>query len=235
MPNELIFLIELIVCYSIILLINRFFNKEGLIAWVAIASILANILTAKNVDSFGMTYTLGTVMFASTFLATDILSERFGKDSAKKGVYIGLIGTICLVIFSQIGLWYAPSAIDYAHDSMQTIFSLSLRISISSMVMYFVANMLDVFLYNKLKEKTGNKLMWVRNNVATILCNCLENFLFMFGAFYGVFETKDVLMMAVSTSLVEIIAGLLDTPFLYIATRRERKQNKLSSEVKANV
>ena len=230
MSNELIFFIELIVAYGILLLINKFFGKEGLIAWVAIASILANVLTAKNVDAFGMTYTLGTIMFASTFLATDILSERFGKESAKKGVYIGLLGTLCLVVFSQIGLWYKPSVIDYAHDSMNTLFSLSLRISISSMVMYFIANMMDVYIYNKLKEKTGDRLMWVRNNVATILCNCLENFFFMFGAFYKVFDTKDVLMMAISTSLVEIIAGILDTPFLYLATRKERKERAKVAE-----
>lgn len=226
MGNELIFLVELVAAYGALLLVNKFLGKEGLISWVAIASILANVLTAKNVDAFGMTYTLGTIMFASTFLATDILSERFGKEAAKKGVYVGMVGTLSLIVFSQIGLWYTPSAIDYAQSSMEVLFSLSLRISISSIVMYFIANMADIYIYDKLRQKTNGKYMWLRNNVATILCNCLENFLFMYGAFLGVFEPKDIFMMAISTSIVEIIAGLLDTPFLYLATMAERKGNK---------
>lgn len=222
MPNEFLFLVELVVCFGSLLLINRFLNKEGLIAWIAIASILANILTTKNIDAFGMTYTLGTIMFSSTFLATDILTERFGASSAKKGVIIGMVATISLIVFTQIGLLYTPSSIDYIDASLREVFTLSLRVSISSVVMYFIANMADVYIYNHLKNKMNNKHMWVRNNVSTILCNTIENFFFMFGAFLGVFEVKDILMMAVTTSLVEIIVGLLDTPFLYIATRNER-------------
>lgn len=222
MPNEFLFFVELVVCFGSLLLINRFLNKEGLIAWIAIASILANILTTKNIDAFGMTYTLGTIMFSSTFLATDILTERFGASSAKKGVIIGMVATISLIVFTQIGLLYAPSSIDYIDASLREVFTLSLRVSISSVIMYFIANMADVYIYNHLKNKMNNKHMWVRNNVSTILCNTIENFFFMFGAFLGVFEVKDIIMMAVTTSLVEIIVGLLDTPFLYIATRNER-------------
>ena len=233
MPNEILFFIELIVCFGILLLVNKFLGKEGVIAWMAIASILANILTTKNIDAFGFTYTLGTILFASNFLATDILTERFGKEEAKKGVVIGLLGSLCLIIFIQIGLAYTPSTIDYIDPSLREVFTLSLRVSVSSMVMYFIANIADVYLYDYLKNKMNGKHMWVRNNVATILCNTLENFLFMYLAFVGVFELKDIFMMAVTTSIVEIIVGLLDTPFLYIATIKERKAQITTEHVVA--
>lgn len=223
MPNEVLFFIEVVACFGVLLLINRYLEKEGLIAWIAIASILANILTTKNIDAFGITYTLGTVMFSSIFLATDILTERFGAKAAKKGVITGMVATLCLILFTQIGILYAPSAIDYIDASLREVFSLSFRVSISSVVMYFVANMVDVYLYEHLREKMNGKHMWFRNNVSTILCNTLENFLFMFGAFFKIFEVRDILMMAVTTSIIEIVVGLLDTPFLYIATRNERK------------
>lgn len=223
MPNEILFIIEIIICFGTLLICNRFFGKEGLIAWIAIASILANIITAKNVDAFGMTYTLGTILFASTFLATDIITERFGELVAKKGVFIGMFATLIFIGASQIALLYVPSSIDYADGAMRTLFSLNFRISISSVIMYFIANMADVYLYSFLKKKMNNKYMWVRNNVATILCNCLENFLFMIGAFLGIYDLKTVMIMAISTSIVECIVGICDTPFLYIATRKERK------------
>ena len=132
---------------------------------------------------------------------------------------MGMFGTLFYIISSQIAIRYIPSAFDYAHDSMVTIFSLSLRISISSIIMYFIANMADVYLYDKLKVKMGGRYMWLRNNVSTILCNCLENFFFMLMAFIGTFDFKTVVIMALSTSVIEIIAGICDTPFLYIATR----------------
>lgn len=50
----------------------------------------------------------------------------------------------------------------------------------------------------------------------------------MFGAFYGIFEVKNILQMAIATSVIEIIAGLCDTPFLYIA--KATGQKKLTSD-----
>ena len=229
MQNVILFVVELIVCFSALLLINKFLAKEGLIAWIAIASILANVTTAKTADVFGVTYTLGTILFASTFLATDILTERYGKEAAKKGVLVGMVGTLSLIGATQICLGYLPSAFDYAHPAMEVLFSLNLRISISSIVMYFIANMADVYIYDALKKKMNNKHMWVRNNVSTILCNTIENFFFMFGAFLGIYDVKTILVMALSTSAVEVLVGLCDTPFLYLATRKERSSQTQSA------
>ena len=226
MTTELLFIIEIIICFSALLIVNKFLGKEGIMAWVAIASILANIMTAKTTEMLGMTYTLGTILFASTFLATDVLTERWGKEAAKKAVIIGMLGTISLIISSQICLLYVPSPFDYAHPAMETLFALNLRISLSSVIMYFIANMADVYIYDALKTKMNSKHMWVRNNVATILCNTLENFFFMFGAFLGIYDVKTILIMALSTSLVEIIVGICDTPFLYIATKEDRNSIK---------
>ena len=89
----------------------------------------------------------------------------------------------------------------------------------SSMIMYFIANMADVYLFTRLKEKSDGKRLWLRNNVSTILCNCLENFGFIALAFAGIYDGKTILIIAASTSVVEFIVALLDTPFLYLAKR----------------
>ena len=59
-------------------------------------------------------------MFASVFLATDILSECYSKEDAKKAVYIGLLANLVLICSTQIALRYTPSAFDYADGAMQT-------------------------------------------------------------------------------------------------------------------
>lgn len=222
--NNIIFVVEVICVFGALVLTNRFLKKEGVIAWVGIATVLANIITAKNAPIFGLNTAIGTVMFASTFLATDILTENYGKSYARKAVYVGLASSALLIMATQIALAYTPSPIDYANDSMQVLFGLNLRISLASMVMYFIANMADISIFEKIREKTGSGKLWLRNNVATILCNCLENFGFMFLAFVGIYDLKTIMSIAISTSIIEMIAAVLDTPFLYLAKRGNKWQ-----------
>lgn len=217
--NELTLFIEVCIVFSLVLICHRFFKREGVIAWVSIATVLANIITAKNAMIFGLSTAIGTVMFASTFLATDVLSECYSKEDAKKAVYIGLFSNVVLICATQIALRYIPSPFDYANEAMNTLFALNLRISIASAAMYFIANMMDVYLFNKIKEQTNGRALWLRNNVSTILCNCLENFGFIGLAFYGIYDIKTIITIAMSTSAVELIVAILDTPFLYMAKK----------------
>lgn len=215
--NEIIILIEVVIIFTALLLCRRFFGKSGVIAWVGLATVLANIITAKNANIFGLSTAIGTVMFASTFLATDILSECYSVEDAKKAVRIGLFSDILLIASTQIALRYIPSEFDYAHGAMETLFSLNLRISIASAVMYYIANMADIYIFNKIKRRTEGKNLWLRNNVSTILCNCVENFGFIGIAFGGIYDLQTIITIAVSTSIVEALVALCDTPFLYIA------------------
>ena len=98
--NEFLMIIEIIVMFGMLVLAKKFFGKEGVFVWIGIASILANIQVSKCINIFGISGTLGNVMFASNFLATDILSECYGEKEARKGVYIGLFSVI--VYFSKI-------------------------------------------------------------------------------------------------------------------------------------
>lgn len=208
---------EILVVFSLLLICYRLFGRVGAMAWVGLATILANIITAKNAEIMGLSTAIGSVMFASTFLATDILAEYHGKQYAKQAVYIGLFADALLILSTQIALAYVPSAIDYADGAMRALFSLNLRISLASMVMYCVANLADVYLYSKLKERGG--AMWVRNNVSTILCNCLENFGFIGLAFGGIYDFQTIMIISLSTSAIEALVALCDTPFLYLARR----------------
>lgn len=227
MTNELILFIEIIVTFTLLLFMNKIFGKTGVIAWTCIASILANIITAKNAVLFTFPTAIGSVMFASTFLATDILTEYYSFKDAKMAVGMSICATIIFIIASQISLFYIPSPNDYAHESMSTLFSLNLRISISSIIMYALANMLDIYIFQKLKIKTHNKMLWLRNNISTIICNCLENFFFMFFAFINIYDLNTIISMAIGTSIIEIIIAICDTPFLYLAKKFNHVENHI--------
>lgn len=223
--NNLLIFGEIIVVFSLLLAVKKLFGKHGVMAWIPIATLIANIITVKNANIWGFNTAVGSVMFASTFLATDILSEYYSEKDAKKGVYMGLFSILIFIVTTQISLLYVPSEIDFANDSMTTLFGLNLRISISSAVMYFIANMADVYIFGKLRKRTKGKYLWLRNNVATIICNCLENFLFMFFAWVGIYSMQEILIIALSTSIIEAVIGVLDTPFLYLARKVRHKDD----------
>ena len=75
--NILYGFINIIVVFTLVVLIEKLFKKEGLYVWLSIAVILANLTVCKMIDVFSFTTSLGNVLFASTFLATDIMSEKY--------------------------------------------------------------------------------------------------------------------------------------------------------------
>lgn len=226
--NEALFIASGILGFFGVALVAKLFGKYGLIAWVGISAILANIALTKQVTMFGVDCTLGNVMFSSTYLATDILSEVYGKKDARKAV---LVGAMAAVVFVGFGLFvnvYKANQWDYANESLNTILSFSIRTTTMSIICFFLANYADVWLFEKFRQKS-TKNLWLRNNVCTILTNCLENFLLCFGAFYGIYDAQYCLMIALTSSVIEILAALLDTPFCYLGRKwaRERKEKDI--------
>ena len=180
--NLILGFISIFVTFSLVVLIEKLFKKEGLFVWVSISTIIANILVCKSVDILGFTTSLGNVLFASNFLATDIMSEKYDMENSKKAVILGVFSQTIFILMMTLGLKYVPSSVDLTHESMVTLFSINIRVSICSIFMFFVSNMCDIYLFNKLKQKFPDKL-WLRNNVSTIISNCLENYIFSLMAF----------------------------------------------------
>lgn len=217
--NELLLFLSIAAIFTIMLVVQKFLGKEGLIGWVGVASILANILILKSITVLGIGATLGNVMFASNFLATDMLTENYGYKYAKKAVKFGLFSVCLFCAVTQFALLSIPSAEDFAQPIFEVMFSFVPRISLASVSLFAVSNFVDIRLYEHMKRKHGNRKIWLRNNLATILSNCTENFLFYLIAFYGEMPTSLILSMGVSATIIEAIIALCDTPFLYLSLK----------------
>lgn len=216
--NIVLGIISIIATFSIVVGIEKIFKKEGLYVWISIATITANILVCKSIDILGLTASLGNVMFASIFLATDILSEKYDVKDSRKAVMLAIASQIIFILATTLAVSYIPSETDLSNESMKTLFSINARVSISSIVMFGASNMLDIYLFEKLKKKFPKQL-WLRNNVSTIISNCLENYFFVFFAFVGIYDYSTILSIATTTSILEIIIAICDTPFMYIAKK----------------
>lgn len=205
-------------------------GDKGLMAWTAIATITANIEVLILIRAFGLEQTLGNVLFASTFLVTDILSELSGKKQANKAVNIGILTSVTFIIISQSWFLYKPSSESEAIvNSIHTIFSNTPRLMLVSFAVYAIVQKLDVILYHKWWDFTtkmfsnSRKGLWIRNNFATLTSQLINTVLFTFGAFLGKYELKTLFSIILSSYIIFICTTLMDTPFVYIARALKEK------------
>lgn len=223
--NEILLILNLLVIYSSVLLAFRLFGKAGLYCFTAIATITANIEVLILVNAFGMEQTLGNILFASSFLVTDILSEVAGKE-AQKAVNIGIFTSVLFIAISQSWLLYQPSPNDWAQPSIRAIFSNTPRLMLVSVAVYAICQQFDVWAYHKWwafsKKHFGGdekKYLWLRNNGSTMISQLLNTILYTFGAFWGMYEFPVLVSIAMSSYVIFIITSLADTPFVYLARR----------------
>lgn len=225
MRNEILLLGSVLLLYGGVILWFKLFGRAGLYGWTVLATVAANIEVMILVDAFGMEQTLGNVLFASTFLVTDILSEAFGKQAAQKAVNIGVATSFFFILISQSWLRYIPSPNDVVSPAMHTVFSNTPRMMLVSLAVYAVAQRFDVWLYHKwwrfTQRRCGDarRFLWLRNNGSTLLSQLLNTLLFTLGAFWGTYPPATLVSILLSSYVVFIFTSLADTPAVYIARR----------------
>ena len=227
--NEILLLVSVVLIYGSVILAYRLFGKNGLFAFTALATVLANIEVLILVDAFGMEQTLGNVMFASTYVVTDILSENESKKDAAKAVYVGIFASVAMLMFTGLWMLYTPADTDTVMPAIRQIFSRTPRLMLASTIGYAVSQRLDVSLYHtfwRLTSKKGDsrKYLWVRNNAATLISQVINTVLFTGIAFFGIYGTGTVINIMISSYVIYIFTSLLDTPVIYIARRMKEKK-----------
>jgi uncharacterized integral membrane protein (TIGR00697 family) len=221
--NELLWLIMLLLNFSGILVMYRFFGKTGLYAWVPIAVIIANIQVVKTVQLFGLTSSLGNIVYATSFLATDILSENYGKKDAGKAVGIGFLSLLALTVFMNLALMFEPSSVDFAQPSMRTLYSLLPRIALGSFTAYGISQIHDVWAYSFMKERRPDgRWIWLRNNLSTMVSQAIDSLIFVAIAFAGSIPAADFWELVISTYVLKWLVAAADTPLVYLAAHWKR-------------
>lgn len=237
MRNEVLLIASMVLLYGAVLVGYRLFGRAGLYAFTVFATITANIEVMMLVDAFGMEMTLGNVLFATTFLITDILSETEGRKAAQKAVYLGIATSILFVAVSQSWLLFQVSANDRVFSAFVQIFSNTPRLVLASLLVYALAQPFDVWLYHfwwsltKRKFGDGRRFLWLRNNFSTLISQMLNVVLFTLLAFWGTYDFSTVVSIFASSYAVFIVTSLADTPIIYLARHmHERKQGGRRSE-----
>ena len=184
--------------------------------------------------AFGMDFNISVAIFLMPLLYTiiDVVSEVYGRARARSLVWSGLVVLILLVLFMLLATSLPAAARFQANDAYSQIFGMSLRIAIASIAAFAFSELLDVMVYNRLKEKTKGKMIWLRNNISNFLGEFVDSAVFMTIAFYGVFasgfsENISVLMgLILPYWIVKCAMSVVATPLVYTFVASLKKEEK---------
>ncbi|WP_353420258.1 queuosine precursor transporter [Staphylococcus coagulans] len=224
MYNEWLGLVAFLVTFILMVLMFRLFGKAGLYAWVAIGTIIANIQVLKTVDIFMISATLGNIMFASIYLATDVLNDIYGRKVAKRAVWLGFSSTLVMIIVMQISLAFQPSDADMAQNALKSIFDVVPRIAFASIIAYIIGQHIDVFIFNVIKRIfKSDRTFFIRAYGSTTLSSIFDTALFVLIAFYGSLPNPVIFEIFITTYLLKLLSTILNVPFGYWAESLYRK------------
>lgn len=183
--------------------------------------IIASVVASKVIMIFDFFILPAAVIaYAFTFLVTDIINEKYGKEEAKKMVQFGFIALIFATLLIYIAglLPVAPFALE-RQEAFEIILGHNWRIVLASLTAYYIAQMVDINVFNWLKRKFNFKYKWLRNNVSTWSGQAIDTCIFITIAFYGI--VPELGIMILSQYLFKVVLAAIDTPLFYLFTRKK--------------
>ena len=228
--QEILWLITLLADLSFTILLYRLFGKAGLQVAIAFSILLANLQGPKLTIIFGFQTSLGVIFYASIFFATDVLSENYGKKEAQKAVQMGFVVSVIMILMMSVALLYQPSnqpgtaAISQnIHNAFATIINFTPRFIIGSLLAYYISQRFDVWAFHLIKQKTGEKHLWLRNNLSTMSSQVLDTAIYSLVAWWGIVHLKTAIQLGLVKYAFKVVISIIDTGFIYWAKWSHKK------------
>ena len=189
-------------------------------------------LAPANLNILGFTMdfnlTAGAVIWPVVFITSDLINEYFGQPGVKRISYLtaGLIAYSFLVIFLTMKLppagWWLEA---YSHDNAGNYFNMDFafnrifgqgqRIILGSLSAFLVGQLVDVFVFQKLRKITGHKMLWLRATGSTLVSQLIDSFFVLFIAFYGTFPNTQIVAIGLTNYIYKFTMAILLTPLIY--------------------
>ncbi len=166
-----------------------------------------------------LAFSFGSFAHAFTFPCTDAVAEVWGARRARLMVYLGtaVYGICTLLIYIAVQL---PPADDWPHNAAYVaIFEGAPRIIAGSLVATVFAQLWDIYVFEWIKRRTGERMLWLRNNLSTWGSQLADTTLFYAIAFYGVIPNSVLPKLILGTYLLKVLVAAIDTPLVYVVVR----------------
>jgi uncharacterized integral membrane protein (TIGR00697 family) len=240
LPTESMLAIELVVVFSLIPLMLRL-GAAGMFIFIAVGIIAANVqvLKAASFAFYAAPIPLGTVAFSATYVATDVLTEYYGRATARKAVWLGFAAMLLMTVMMLLAMGYAPmtpeaakaSGMDWAlpnHDHILALYLPQATLLIAGLSSYLISQMNDIYVFQKIRQWTGTGQLWVRACGSTAVSALVDNTVFstlawmvfpwLLGQHDQVvgFNTL-VFTFILGTYWIRLAMAVLEAPFMYAA------------------
>jgi uncharacterized integral membrane protein (TIGR00697 family) len=174
----------------------------------------------------------GVVIWPIVFLTTDVINEYFGKNGVKKISFLtaGCIAFIFVVIYLVTLLAPAPFWVELNNQDIngnhfdinyafKTIFRQGLGIIIGSLTAFLISQLLDVFVFQRLRSFTGHKMVWLRATGSTLVSQFIDSFIVLGIAFYifGNWNLDQIYSVGLINYLYKFVVAIILTPIIYLA------------------
>ncbi len=172
--------------------------------------------------------TAGAVIWPVVFITSDLINEYFGKPGVKRISYLaaGLIAYSFLVIFLTMRLppaqWWLEAYnkdadgnyfnMDFAFNR---IFGQGQRIILGSLSAFLLGQLVDVFVFHKMRKITGNKMLWLRATGSTIVSQFVDSFVVLYIAFAGTFTNEQIIAIGITNYIYKFVMAVILTPLIY--------------------
>lgn len=201
-------------------------------AFLFLAAIFLTSLTVGNlvgitkfVDLGIFVIPAGLLAYPITFLATDLISELYGRSRAQAVVWTGFFMNVFMLGLVWLGHTLPDaSGVSGATSTFESVYSYLKPNVVASMVAYLIAQTLDVRIFHFWKKLTGGRHLWLRNCGSTFISQMVDTgailtILYFTGGLGADVNTITALIgLMISSYSFKLAFAILDTPFFYIGT-----------------
>lgn len=181
---------------------------------LVICGLTSCIITGSKIVEIGVNFPFSNIIFSIfTYPIVDCICELWGKEVARRTLWIALASQLLFALLIQLSIATPPSPIWFNQNEYQHVLASSSYIIIASLLAFSMSQILDIFVYQKLKQITGGKWLWLRSNISTYLGQILDSALFIAIVFHASNQKLTILAGSVT---VKIILSLLMTPVVYV-------------------
>jgi queuosine precursor transporter len=241
LPTESMLVIELVVIFSLIPLMLRPFGAAGMFIFVAVGIIAANVqvFKAASFSIYAAPIPLGTVVFSATYIAVDVLTEYYGRATARKAVWLGFSAMLLMTIMMLLIMGYKPmtpeaaseSGMEWAlpnHDHILALYLPQTTLLIAGLSSYLISQFNDIFVFQKIRQWTGRGQLWVRACGSTAISALIDNTVFstlawmvfpwLLGQHDQVVELHTLIFTFIlGTYWIRLVMAFLEAPAIYVA------------------
>lgn len=197
---------------------RKFNRPDGLIALYVLFTALSQIMAAKiaiyDFGVFQVTAPAAVLVFAVTFLITDIVNEKFGQKQVHAMILMTFVTQVGMIIFLYIGGKLAPAPFWPNQGAWDALLGVVPRITYASWVTFLISENLDAWLYAFFRRLTEDKHLWARNVFSTIPSLTIDTLIFVTLAFVGTGVPLWAIMKGQFAT--KYLVGVLCIPFMYI-------------------